>query len=351
MTRRELMSLAALAVSPAAAAEPTNESFPLRSVEGRLTPPELFFVREHFPEPSISLRSWRICVEGKVERPLMLNLSDVIEAPTHRVEAVLECAGNVAGGSAVSNGIWEGVPLSRLLDEARPTADAPNVLLMGADRGRIIDSSSESPYARLIPIEKCRDPRSTIAFKLNDRFLPRRNGFPARAVFPGWYGMDCVKWLERIVVLGRGEETAGYQTSGMDRLYMRVIRDAQGRELRQPLTNLQVKSAIAWPAEGAKLPLATHTLRGFAWSGAAPVQKVEFSVDGGRSWDHAKLLDNATEFGWIRWSGSWSPKPGRYVILSRATDGAGNIQPLKRDPARRDGYELNTCAPVSCEVL
>ena len=43
-----------------------------------------------------------------------------------------------------------------------------------------------------------------MAFKLNDRFLPRKNGFPARALFPGWYAMDSVKWLQRVVVLGPG---------------------------------------------------------------------------------------------------------------------------------------------------
>src|SRR2546427_11794594 len=60
----------------------------------------------------------------------------------------------------------------------------------------------------------CLEESSLVAYKLNDRFLPLGNGFPARAVLPGWYAMDSVKWLRRIVVLGSQDEATEFHESG-----------------------------------------------------------------------------------------------------------------------------------------
>ncbi len=61
---------------------------------------------------------------------------------------------------------------------------------------------------------KCTRPESLVAFKLNDRFLARKNGFPARALFPGWYAMDSVKWLQRQIRHGTARVAAGFRRSG-----------------------------------------------------------------------------------------------------------------------------------------
>ncbi len=104
-----------------------------------------------------------------------------------------------------------------------------------------------------------------MAFKLNDRFLPRKNGFPARALFPGWYGMDSARFAE----------------SGMNRLYNRVVENPAGERTATRLTEIQVKSVLAWPPDKAKLPAGRHQVYGFAWTGAGVVRSVQVSVDGG----------------------------------------------------------------------
>ena len=111
-----------------------------------------------------------------------------------------------------------------------------------------------------------------------------------------------------------------------------------------------MKSAIAWPADNSKLPAGRHAVRGFAWTGDGLVRGVEISADGGRTWAPAKLESRPKPFSWVRWSYSWTAPPGDHVLMSRATDDAGRAQPLQRDPARKDGYELNFCAPVRCAV-
>jgi hypothetical protein len=128
-------------------------------------------------------------------------------------------------------------------------------------------------------------------------------------------------------------------------MYTRV----RGAE-RARLTGIAVKSAIAWPADQSKLPAARHTVRGFAWTGQGLVRSVEVSADGGRSWAAAQLAQPPKQYTWVRWTYAWAADPGDHVLLSRATDDAGRVQPLTRDPVRKDGYEWNHCAPVRCEV-
>jgi DMSO/TMAO reductase YedYZ molybdopterin-dependent catalytic subunit len=213
-----------------------------------------------------------------------------------------------------------------------------------------MQGSPELPYCQIVPMEKCMRPESLVAFKLNGRFLPRRNGFPARALFPGWYGMDSVKWLQRVVVLGPSDQAPNFQLSGMNQLYNRMVKTAAGELKVTRIAGIQVRSAIAWPVDNARLPVGRYEIRGFAWTGSGLVRGVSFSADGGRAWAPAQLESRPRPFTWVRWKYVWSAVAGDHVLMSRAVDDAGREQPLVRDPSRKDGYELNFCAPVRCSV-
>jgi DMSO/TMAO reductase YedYZ molybdopterin-dependent catalytic subunit len=185
---------------------------------------------------------------------------------------------------------------------------------------------------------------------LNDRFLLPKNGFPARALFPGWYAMDSVKWLQRIVLLGPDEPAESFQSSGMNKVYNRVVETAPSQRTVTRMTEILVKSAIAWPPDDSKLPVGRHVVRGFAWTGPSLIRTVEFSSDGGRTWSPAKLEAAPKQHAWVRWTYSWSAGAGEHVLMSRAIDDAGNTQSLRREPGRKDLYGLNYCAPVRCSV-
>jgi DMSO/TMAO reductase YedYZ molybdopterin-dependent catalytic subunit len=356
MTRRELLFLP-VALSGVAravtASEPQSVSFPLEAIQGALTPAELFFVRNHFVEPEISLSSWKLRVEGRVERPFDWTINDLLGAPKKSLEAVLECAGNPAGGQSVSNGVWEGVPLGYVLDQARPRQEAASVLFEGADQGELSAGSPRLPYCQIVPLSKCADGESLLAYRLNGGSLPKRNGFPARALIPDWYGMDSVKWLTRIVVLGPSDQDTPFHSSGISKLYNRVWKTPAGERLER-LSEIAVKSVIAWPnalpGEPAVLPQGIHYVWGFAWTGSSVIRSVELSMDGGKTWTAAQLESAPRRSTWVRWSCLWRASAGEYILMSRASDLAGNRQPLVRDPARADAYELNWCAPLRCVV-
>ncbi len=330
--RKWLLGAAGLARNAAGAGQPD------------VTQADQFFVRDHFEEPDLSLANWRLRIEGRVARPVELIFSDLLESRTVEQASVLECAGNGEAGAAVSMGIWQGVRLSSLLEKAGADP-AGDILLEGADAGQLFKDSPRISYQRIVPGKKCRAPESLVAFKLNGRFLPRRNGFPARVILPGWYGMDSVKWLQRIVVLGPQEKPAGYDESGMGALYSRL------RKNQPPyrLSSVLVKSLIDYPANGAKLLAAVHPISGYAWTGEGLIRRVSVSVDGGRAWNSTTLESTPRPYSWVRWTYRWQATPGDHVLLSRAEDASGK-QPLARDPERLDSYELNWCAPVRCNV-
>ena len=154
MTRRELLALPA--VSPLLrrawarpVAEAQNISYSAAGgIEGSVTPPDLFFVRDHFHEPEVSLSAWKLKIEGRVESPLELSLADILESPTKKIEAVLECAGNAAGGPAASNGHVGRRAAGPSVAAGRGRARRRQVMLEGADSGRLMPDSPNLPYSR-----------------------------------------------------------------------------------------------------------------------------------------------------------------------------------------------------------
>src|SRR5213593_1339070 len=193
---------------------PLNLETPFEKLDSFTTPTESFYVRTHFPIPSIDRDAWWLHVEGDVEKPFAINYEELLELDSATIPATLECAGNNRsflqpkvkgvqwGLGAVGTAQWTGVPLSILLDRAGVKADACEVILEGSDHGILDDPKSppgELTFARSIPLEKARRD-VLLASKMNGIDLPAEHGFPVRAIVPGWYAMASVKWLQRIAV-------------------------------------------------------------------------------------------------------------------------------------------------------
>ena len=72
-----------------------------------------------------------------------------------------------------------------------------------------------------------------------------------------------------------------------------------------------------------------HELAGRAWSGVAPIVGVEVSVDGGETWHEATLGEESGRYAWRPWHWTWTAdRTGRQELCARATDAAGNVQPV-----------------------
>jgi DMSO/TMAO reductase YedYZ molybdopterin-dependent catalytic subunit len=331
---------------------PFNAETPPWALEQTPTPTDNFYVRSHFPVPSIAPEAWRLRIEGAVARPLALSLADVQAAPAREIPAVLECAGNDRlgmaplppgepwGGGAVSLGVWRGALLRDLLAPAGMADAAVELLFEGADGGG--SNPEAAAYLRSLPRDVALSDNVLLAYELNGAPLPPAHGGPVRLLVAGWYGMAAVKWLTRIEALER-PFVGFFQT---DRY---VIVGAPG-EPPQPLGAMRVKARITAPAPGAVVPMGPLRITGVAWSGAGPVRAVEVSATGGGPWQPARLLEDGGPFAWRRWTLDWTPPaPGRYALRARATDAGGATQP--EGPVWNAlGYANNAIAPVVIDV-
>ena len=348
---------------------PLNLEMPFSTVDSFITPTKSFYVRTHFPIPTIDRNAWRLYVEGEVEKPFAINYEQLITLECLTTPVTLECAGNnreflepkVKGVQwhlgAVSTAEWTGVPLSVFLDRASLKPNASEVVLEGGDSGVLEDPKSppgELKFARSIPLEKARRD-VLLAYKMNGEDLPPEHGFPLRAIVPGWYAMASVKWLQRIIVTDR-PFNGYYQT--LDYAYWKRTEYAhweRGENVAEltPLSQMQVKAEIARPEEGETVPANTSVrVHGAAWTCDAEIAKVELSTDGGKTWNDAKLLGESKTNAWRLWELDWQTpsQPGKQTLMARATDSLGRTQPVHRDPDRGT-YMINHLLPIEIEVV
>ena len=340
--------------------DPLNLEMPFEKLDGFITPTEAFYVRTHFPIPEIDKNKWRLRVEGEVKKPFEINYEELLKLESRTIPVTLECAGNnrnflepkVKGAQwglgAVGNAEWTGVPLSILLDRAGVNSDAGEVILEGADGGKLEDPKSpagELRFARSIPLTKALGD-VLLAYKMNDVDLPAEHGFPLRAVVPGWYAMASIKWLERIIVTSKSFN-GYYQT--LDYAYWK--RRGEIADL-VPLSEIAIKAEIAHPAEGEIISTNSKVrIHGAAWTSDHEIIKVEISTDGGSAWSEAKLIGAAKRNAWRLWEFDWKTpsKPGKQKLTARATDSQGRTQPIERDPDRGT-YMINHLLPITVEV-
>jgi DMSO/TMAO reductase YedYZ molybdopterin-dependent catalytic subunit len=339
---------------------PDNLEMPFDTLDGFLTPTERFYVRNHFTAPALDARDWKLRVLGAVKRPLELSYDELLALPWRTAAVTLECAGNGRsflepkakgvqwGLGAVGTAEWTGVPLSAVLERAGVKPGAVDVVLEGADRGEPKNEPKPGgplAFARGLPLAKARGPEVLLAYKMNGAPLPPAHGRPVRAVVGGWYGMASVKWLARVIVTDR-------PFFGYDQTVDYAVWDRRdGPPSLVPITEIEVKASIARPSAGEVVAGGKdYTVRGAAWAGSADVTKVEVSTDGGATWEAARLTGDAVPLAWRLWEYSWkAPRPGKHVLMARATDSRGRTQPMRRDPDRRS-YMINHVIPTPVEA-
>jgi DMSO/TMAO reductase YedYZ molybdopterin-dependent catalytic subunit len=177
-------------------------------------------------------------------------------------------------------------------------------------------------------MEKAMHPATLLALKMNGE-TPQIHGFPVRLIVPGWDGTSWVKWVTRLTP--SADASGGFFMNPGYR-YPKYARPpgtpAVAAEL-EVIEGMPVKSSLTAPEDGGKLPMAPFTIKGFAWAGENAIERVDVSTDGGSRWQAAQLSSQKLPFAWRLFTLNWTPKqPGYHTILSRATDTAGNVQPI-----------------------
>jgi DMSO/TMAO reductase YedYZ molybdopterin-dependent catalytic subunit len=321
-------------------------------IGGVVMPNAQFYVRNHFPAPAIDASAWRLQVTGLVERPLALSLRELSRLPSETRVVTLECAGNgrysldppVEGEpwrlGAVSTAEWTGVSLVEILDRAGILPAAREVVFRGADRGAVEGRPGEVCFERSLALDTARESQAVLAYAMNGEAIPLQHGYPVRLVVPSWYGVASVKWLIAIELADRPfhgyfqTDKYWYETEGTP---------------REPVTFQQVRALITDPGEDEELPPGEVTVRGVAWSGAAPIARVDVCLDEA-PWQQARLIGERHRHSWQWWELLTTlAQPGKHSIRARATDLAGRTQP-SQPRWNRHGYGNNAVQELLVQV-
>ena len=301
---------------------------PLQYLDGIITPSRLHFERHHSGVPEIDPDNHKLVIHGLVDRPLAFDLDALERYPKVSRIQFLECSGNsfpllmpepmqsdcAALHGLVSCSEWGGVPLNVLLDEAGVKPHAKWVVAEGAD---------SAAMNRSVPLSKIMDDAIVALYQNGERLRPA-NGYPMRLFLPGWEGNASVKWLRALHITDQPamskEETSKYTDLQDD------------GSVHQFTFTMGVKSTITSPSPGLSLhEHGPYQISGLAWSGAGRIARVEVSADGGQSWADALLDDHVLPKCMTRFRTAWHWDGSPSILLSRATDESGVIQPTRAE--------------------
>ena len=301
----------------------TSSGTPHQDLYGTITPADLHFERHHGGVPEIDPNSYSLLIHGMVARPMVFTLADLKRFPASSRVHFLECSGNFGGRGAAtdltpqqiagltSTSEWTGVPLATLFREVGASPKATWFLAEGQDAAVL---------TRSVPVSKAYDD-ALIAYGQNGEAIRPEQGYPARLFLPGWEGNASVKWLRRIELSDRPfmtrEETSKYtdpMADGTARLFS-FLMDA--------------RSLITYPAYPATLTRGWVEINGIAWTGSGKIQRVDVSTDDGATWTAAKLQEPVLSKAHTRFRHLWNWPGGDAVIMSRAVDETGYMQPTK----------------------
>ncbi|KXJ86860.1 Oxidoreductase, molybdopterin-binding domain-containing protein [Microdochium bolleyi] len=355
--------------------------------ESFLTPNEVFYVRNHMWVPVVKegteADNHTISIELPDGETRVYTVGELkARFKQYTISAVLQCSGNrrkdMTDHAKKTNGLqwtvgaiscakWEGVRLRDVLADAGlsladPGEDAQHVQFTGLEA-----------YGASIPISSAIDPRGDVllAFRMNDMPLPRDHGFPVRVIVPGHVAARAVKWVNKIVVSDEESQTQwqrrDYKCFGPNETTQDwdKYKSIQEMPITSAITRTRLIRTVVPNPSIPVLPPATASssgsitaapnveslagqivqLEGYAYSGGGrEIQRVDVSLDGGKTWDQARLInDKKLEQGskawcWKRWQyegplpegtvqEAASGKEKKTTFVVKATDEVYNTQP------------------------
>jgi DMSO/TMAO reductase YedYZ molybdopterin-dependent catalytic subunit len=337
---------------------PPDFETPVSLLNTFITPNDAFYVRSHLPIPRVDPAMFGLKVGGEVNSPFSLSVDEIRKLPAVTTTVTLECAGNgraffqpaVAGiqweKGAVSTARFTGARMADVLKKAGVKTGGTNVEMHAADR----PLGTMPAFVRQVPMAKAMHPDTIIAYAMNGEPIPLVHGAPLRAIIPGWEGAYSVKWVNALNVIAKDSDSFWVATAY--RYPTRRVAPGAAVDAKDmaPLTGLVVKSLITTPADGASHEVGKVVVGGFAWAGEDDIKAVDISIDNGATWRPARLTGEQARYTWRGFAFEFTaPRPESYLILSRATDSKGNVQPAvsQWNPS---GYLWNQYDSVRIEV-
>jgi len=299
----------------------SSSETPLQNLHGTITPSDLHFERHHAGVPFIDPQRHKLVIHGMVQRPMTFSVNDLQRFPAVSRICFLECSGNLyhdapeqttaqllAGMTSQSE--WTGVSLSTLMREVGVSPNSNWFLAEGADAAVLTRSIPKQFWDEAM-----------IVYAQNGEAVRPENGYPIRLLNPGCEGNSCVKWLRRIEFSDSPfmtrEETSKY------------TEPVKGGVSRQFSLVMDARSIITYPSYPDTIEKGWIEVQGIAWSGRGKISSAEVTTDDGRSWQPAALQEPVLSKAHVRFRHLFNWDGKETVIMSRAIDETGYVQPTR----------------------
>ncbi|MBM4344077.1 MAG: molybdopterin-dependent oxidoreductase [Deltaproteobacteria bacterium] len=264
------------------------------------------------PAPKPDAATWKLQFLDRGKPLTAFTLAELEALAALDREHTLECIGTGPGGQAISNAVWRGLPVDKLL--ATRGLQLP--------KAAYLKVTALDGFSTGLPATDLAKPL-WVVWRMNGEPLPTDHGFPARMLVPGRYGMKNPKWLATLdfvdePYLGYWEKLGWSDTA-----------------LYQP------NAFIAYPGDKSTLKVGLTRVQGTAYAGSDPIAKVEVRVNGG-AWQPAVLDYQKGPDVWTLWHFDLPLSAGTWTIQARCTAQSGkasDLNPEGSDPMAFEGYD------------
>ena len=313
-----------------------------------ITPNDRLFIRNNLPAPSAAdigdVNAWQINFEG-VGKPQTLLISDLKRIGLETIATVLQCSGNGRGlfqgkpsGTKWQTGaagcvIWTGVPVREVI-QALGGVSAGMVYMTSTGGEKLPEGIDPNAVIveRSVPLSAMQD--AMLAWEMNGEPMPLAHGGPLRLIVPGYSGVNNIKYIKRLAFT-KEQTQAAIQKTGY-----RISPIGEKGDPSQPAVwAMDAKSWVTSPSpDNGPVKAGAIQITGVALGGLEGIAKVDVSLDGGKTWQAARLVGpDLGKYAWRQFALTANLTSGQYDVACRATTQSG-VEQVAQSTENTGGY-------------